>query len=146
MKEVELYTDGSCLGNPGPGGYAFILEYEKHGLSESGGTKNTTNNRMELTAIIEGLKKLKFACNVKVYSDSQLCVNAINSWLKTWTKNNWKSSNKKSIANVDLWQEYLKHAQIHDIKAIWLKAHNGHRQNEIVDSMALAEAKKYKNK
>ena len=108
MEEVIIYTDGACSGNPGPGGWGTILMYKDNKKEISGGLKNTTNNVMELTAVIEGLKLLKFPCNVHLYSDSAYVVNAFNqNWIKNWVKNNWKTSDKKEVKNKELWQEQL---------------------------------------
>jgi len=131
MKQVEIYTDGSCLNNPGFGGWAYIVRYKKYEKIAFGACENTTNNRMELLAIIEALKILKEPCEIKLFTDSNLMVQSINEWLFTWVKKNFK--NKK---NVDLWQEYLKLAKNHKIKAFWIKAHNGHKENEKCDFLA----------
>ena len=139
MKKINLYADGSSLGNPGNGGWGVILEYNEIKKQFSGGAKNTTNNQMELTAVIEGLKKLKEPCEVTIYSDSNYVVKAINEWLNSWLKTNWK---KGKVKNISLWQEYLKVAKPHKIKAIWVRGHNGHRENELCDKIAKEEAKK----
>ena len=108
MKEVELYTDGACSGNPGIGGWAAVLIYKGHQKQISGGEKETTNNRMEISAVVNGLKKLKQACRVTIYSDSAYVVNAINNdWLTNWQLNGWKTANKKEVLNRDLWEELL---------------------------------------
>ena len=140
MKNIKLYSDGSSLGNPGDGGWATILKYNNHQKIISGGQKNTTNNQMELKGVIEGLKLLKEPCNVEVISDSKYVVQSINEWLKNWQKNGFKTANKKPIKNYDLWQEYLKVSQNHNIKASWVKGHNGHLENEICDQKAREEA------
>ncbi len=138
---VIMYTDGSCLdnGKNGTGGYCALLQTPNKKLEKivSGSELNTTNNRMEMTAIIEGLKAIKKPSHVIVYSDSNITVRAINKWLK-----GWKRKNFRKIANVDLWREYLKVSQEHIIEAIWVKAHNGHPENELVDDIARAEAMK----
>lgn len=131
MKSIEIYTDGSCLNNPGFGGWSFIMRYKNHEKIAFGAEKNTTNNRMELLAIIKALEALKEPCEVKIFTDSNLMVQSINEWLKLWVKKNFK--NKK---NVDLWREYLRVASPHKIEAFWIKAHNGHAENEKCDTLA----------
>ncbi|ASQ31237.1 ribonuclease HI [Campylobacter avium LMG 24591] len=139
MPEINLYTDGSCLGNPGIGGWAYILKYEAKNYEKEGfgAEQNTTNNRMELKAIIEALKLIKQPCKINLYTDSNLMVQSINEWIFKWIKTNFKG--KK---NVDLWQEYLNLSKEHRIKAFWLKAHNGHKENERCDFLARNEALK----
>lgn len=139
MKSVRLFSDGSSLGNPGAGGWAYILEYKGAKKCECGGSVCATNNQMELTATIMGLKALKEPCEVELITDSQYVVNAINSWLDKWIKTDFK--NKK---NEDLWREYIRVANGHKITAIWVKGHAGHPQNEACDSLARGEAQKYK--
>ncbi len=131
MKKIEIYTDGSCLNNPGFGGWAYIVRYKEHEKIGFGAQENTTNNRMELLALIEALKILKEPCEIKLFSDSNLLVQSINEWLENWVKKGFKG--KK---NVDLWQEYLKIAKNHKIKAFWVKAHNNHEENEKCDKLA----------
>ena len=139
MKKVKIYTDGSSLGNPGPGGYCAILEYETgettHRKIVSGGEPKTTNNRMELKAAIEGLKALKNACVVEITSDSKYVCEAINSWLANWIKKEFKN-----VKNPDLWDEYVKVSKGHIVKAVWVRGHNGHPQNEECDRIAKSEA------
>lgn len=144
MKHITLYSDGSSLGNPGPGGWGTILDYKGKTKELSGGNKNTTNNQMELKGVIEGLKALKEPCKVKIISDSKYVVQAINEWLKNWIKNNWKTAGKKPVKNVELWQEYMTVAKQHQIEAFWVKGHAGHEQNERCDQLAKNEAKKLK--
>jgi len=139
LKEVTLYGDGSSLGNPGPGGYGGILEYNGIIKKFSGANEKTTNNRMELLAVIEGLKLLKEPCRVHVISDSKYVVDAINSWLANWIKKEFKN-----VKNVDLWKEYVKLSTIHRIRATWVRGHNGHPQNEECDRMAFQEAQDIK--
>lgn len=141
MKVVEIYTDGSCLDNPGYGGWAFILSYQGHEKVGCGAQKDTTNNQMELRAIIEALKALKEACNVSLFTDSNLMVQSINEWLDEWIKKDFKG--KKNVA---LWKEYLEVAKPHKIKAFWVKAHNNHPQNERCDEMARNAASELKAK
>ncbi|MBK1963694.1 ribonuclease HI [Campylobacter novaezeelandiae] len=131
MKQIKIYTDGSCLNNPGFGGWAYILRYKEHEKIGFGAKENTTNNQMELLAIIEALKILKEPCEIELYTDSNLMVRSINEWLETWVKKDFK--NKK---NVDLWKEYLKFSKDHKIRAFWVKAHNGHIENEKCDKLA----------
>ncbi len=138
-KAITLYSDGSSLGNPGPGGWGTILEYKGVAKEFSGGEELTTNNRMELTAVIEGLKRLKEPCRVEVVTDSSYVANAINQWLDNWVKKDFKK-----VKNEDLWREYLQVSKNHDIKATWVKGHNGHEQNERCDFLATKEAKKFK--
>ncbi len=142
MKQITIYSDGSSLGNPGPGGWGTILEFNGHTKELSGGELNTTNNKMELKGAIEGLKALKEPCEVKIISDSKYVVQGINEWLKNWVKNNWKTAAKKPVKNVDLWQEYIDNSQQHKITAIWVKGHAGHEQNERCDILARTEAEK----
>lgn len=140
MKTICLFSDGSCLNNPGPGGWAYILEYKNAVKKASGSERLTTNNQMELRAVIEGLKALKEPCNVELFTDSSYVANAINSWLFGWVNKNFKN-----VKNVPLWLEYLEISKPHKIKAIWVKAHNGHPQNEECDKMARQEAMKFNN-
>lgn len=139
MKAVEIYTDGSCLENPGFGGWAFILSYQGHEKIAYGSQANTTNNQMELRAIIEALKALKEPCEISLFTDSNLMVQSINEWLENWVEKDFKG--KK---NVSLWKEYLIAAKPHKIKAFWVKAHNNHPQNERCDEMARNAALKLK--
>ncbi|MEA3383452.1 MAG: ribonuclease HI [Campylobacterota bacterium] len=142
MKNITIYSDGSSLGNPGPGGWGTILEFNGHTKELSGAEPNTTNNKMELKGAIEGLKALKEPCNVKIISDSKYVVQAINEWLNNWIKNSWKTAGKKPVKNLELWQEYLKVSKQHNIEAIWVKGHAGHEQNERCDILARDEAEK----
>ncbi|MBD3789704.1 MAG: ribonuclease HI [Campylobacterales bacterium] len=138
-KQITLYSDGSSLGNPGPGGYGGILEYKGNRKEFSGGEAHTTNNRMELQAVIEGLKLLKEPCDVHIISDSSYVVKAINEWLSGWVKKNFAK-----VKNVDLWEEYLKVSAPHTIKGTWVRGHNGHPENERCDELARTEAEKIK--
>jgi ribonuclease HI len=138
-KRITLYSDGSSLGNPGPGGYAGILEYKGHTKEYAGGEAMTTNNRMELKAVIEGLKLLKEPCDVQIVSDSSYVVKAINEWLDGWVKKGFTK-----VKNVDLWQEYIEVAKPHRIKATWVRGHDGHPQNERCDTLAREMAERYK--
>lgn len=131
MKEVKIYTDGSSLGNPGYGGYCAILKYKDNEKIVKAGFENVTNNQMELLAVIEALKVLKTPCHIKLYSDSTYVVKAINEWLKNWVKKDFKK-----VKNIDMWKEYLQVSKIHTIDAHWVKAHNGHPENERCDTIA----------
>lgn len=140
MKEVALFTDGSCLGNPGPGGFAAVLEYQGHVKKISQGYVLTTNNRMELMAVIAGLSALKEPCAVTVTTDSQYVKNGMTSWLAGWKRNNWVTSTKKAVKNRDLWQRLDKECSRHEIRWDWVKGHNGHPQNELCDELARTAA------
>ncbi|SFP92601.1 ribonuclease HI [Hydrogenimonas thermophila] len=139
MKQVTIFCDGSSLGNPGPGGYGVILRYGNREKELTGGDPMTTNNRMELMAVIEGLKALKEPCDVTIYSDSSYVVNGINEWLEGWVKRNFKK-----VKNPELWQSYIEAAKPHKIKAVWVKGHNGHPENERCDELARTTAEKFK--
>jgi len=143
MKKVRIFTDGSSLGNPGPGGWCAILKYNQHQKIIKGGKNLTTNNEMELTAVLEGLKRLKEPCHVELFSDSRYIINAIDDWIHRWAKNNWKNASQKEIAHKVIWQELYKLLQKHDVKPIWIKGHAGHEENEICDRIAREEAKKF---
>ncbi|WP_395343052.1 ribonuclease HI [Ningiella sp. W23] len=136
MKKVNLYTDGSCLGNPGPGGYGALLIFGKHKKELSQGFKHTTNNRMELLAPIEALNALSEPCEVELYTDSQYVKNGIQQWIKGWKRNNWRTSAKKPVKNVDLWKLLDKACERHKINWHWVKGHSGHPENERVDDLA----------
>lgn len=136
MKEVTIYTDGACSGNPGPGGWGALLIYNNARKIISGGEAHTTNNRMELLAVIESLKILKTSCVGKLYTDSKYVQQGITTWLSGWKKNNWKNSSKKEIKNLDLWQALDAEISKHKIEFHWVKAHNGHPENELVDELA----------
>lgn len=143
MKNVDLYTDGACSGNPGIGGWAAILIYNGFSKQFTGGEKLTTNNRMELLAIIEGLKKLNQSCNVRVFSDSAYCINAINNkWLDSWKANNWKTSSKEEVKNQDLWEELLFEMKKHKVTFIKIKGHSDNEYNNLCDKLAREEIKK----
>jgi len=145
MKKVEIYTDGACSGNPGAGGWGTILVYNGHEKELSGGEANTTNNRMEIMAVIEGLKALKEPCEVTLTSDSQYVCNAITKgWAKSWKKNNWIKSDKTQAKNADLWEELLKLLAVHKVNIVWVRGHNGHPYNERCDKLAVEQSQKYK--
>ncbi|MCI5842056.1 MAG: ribonuclease HI [Clostridiales bacterium] len=145
MKTVTLYTDGACSGNPGPGGWGAILCYGEHELSLSGGEAHTTNNRMELTAVIEGLKKLKEPCIVELYSDSKYVIDALSKgWAWGWKKKGWVKSDKKTALNPDLWDVLLALTQKHELHYHWVKGHADNAYNNRCDAMAVAEWQKLK--
>ncbi len=143
MKKVEIYTDGACSGNPGPGGWGAILIYNQKKKELSGAEKSTTNNRMEMTAVIEALRALKEPCTVTLTTDSKYVCDSINQrWVYAWKRNGWKKSNKKPALNIDLWEEMLDLLDIHDVTFCWVKGHNGHEYNERCDRLAVAEYQK----
>lgn len=143
-KTVELYTDGACSGNPGPGGWGAILRFGTKEKELSGGEKNTTNNRMELTAVIEGLLALKEPCNVKLTTDSRYVADGISKgWAQNWKKNGWRKADKKPALNPDLWDELLRLCEIHTLEITWIKGHDGHVENERCDELAVAQSKKF---
>lgn len=142
MPVVEIFTDGACSGNPGVGGWGAILRYGSVEKELSGGEENTTNNRMELSAVIEALKALKKECDITLYTDSRYVMDGVTKWLPNWQQNGWKTANKKTpVKNIDLWQELESLLQKHRIKWIWVKGHNGHPENERVDRLARDQAK-----
>lgn len=144
MKKVYLYTDGACSGNPGPGGYGVILKYKGITKEMSGGSPETTNNRMELTAVITGLEALKEPCEVDLYSDSKYIIDAVTKgWAVSWQKNNWVKSDKKKALNVDLWEKLLSLLDVHKVNFFWVKGHAGHPENERCDQLAVAASKSF---
>jgi ribonuclease HI len=144
MKHVDLFTDGACSGNPGPGGWGAILLYNGVEKELSGGEANTTNNRMELSAVIFGLKALKEPCAVTLYSDSQYVCNALKlGWAKKWRANGWMRNKKDPALNPELWGELLDLVEKHQVEIIWVKGHAGHPENERCDRLAVAAAKQY---
>jgi ribonuclease HI len=146
--KVTLYTDGACSGNPGIGGYGAILVYTdlngiKHEKEFSQGYKHTTNNQMELLAVIVGLEALKKPCSVTVFSDSKYVVDAFNNkWIESWVAKNWRTAGKSPVKNVELWKRLMKAIEQHDVNFIWVKGHAGHEYNERCDSLAVAACKK----
>ena len=145
LKKIEIFTDGACSGNPGPGGWGCILRYGNAEKELSGGEGDTTNNRMELTAALEGLKALKEQCEVTLYTDSQYVANGINKgWARSWQKNGWIKSDKKPAQNRELWEELLSLIDRHEVSVVWVKGHNGHPENERCDRLAVAMSERYK--
>ena len=139
MDKVIIYTDGACSGNPGPGGWGAILIYNDSKKELSGGNSNTTNNIMEMTAVIEALKILKRPCEVDLYSDSAYVVNAfLQNWVKNWIKNNWKTSGKEPVKNKEIWQELYELTKIHNVKFIKVKGHSDNEYNNRCDELARA--------
>ena len=142
---LKIWTDGSCLGNPGPGGWGFVATDGTNIAKRSGAEANTTNNRMELMAVIVGLKALKEPCEVTLYSDSKYLVDSITlGWVYGWRKKGWKKSDGSKALNVDLWEEILSLLDIHKVNFIWVKGHAGHKYNERCDALACSEAEKYR--
>lgn len=133
---VQIFTDGACKGNPGPGGWGVLLRYGETEKTLYGGEQHTTNNRMELTAAIKGLEALKRACEVDLYTDSQYLRQGMLSWLVQWKKSGWRNANKKLVKNADLWQTLDALAQNHHINWHWIKGHSGHPENELADALA----------
>ena len=139
MKFVELYTDGACSGNPGKGGWGAILRYNGREKELCGGEMETTNNRMELTAVIRGLEALKEPCHVRLTSDSKYVIDAIDKgWVYSWQRNGWRKADKKPALNVDLWEQLLPLLERHQVEYVWVKGHQGHPENERCDKMAVA--------
>ncbi len=136
QKSVEIFTDGSCLGNPGPGGYGALLRYQGHTKELSQGYRNTTNNRMELLAAIVALETLTQSCHVVLTTDSQYVKQGIESWLANWKKRNWKTASKQPVKNKDLWQRLDIANAKHQVEWRWVKGHAGHAENELVDDLA----------
>jgi len=136
MKTVIIYTDGACRGNPGPGGWGVLIKYGEISKEFYGGEVSTTNNRMELTAAIEALKKIKEPCNIIINTDSKYVLQGIEEWIHNWKKRGWKGSNKKSVKNVDLWKELDELRDEHNIKWKWVKGHSGDLGNETADMLA----------
>ncbi len=144
MKKVNIYTDGACKGNPGPGGWGAVLVYNGIEKELSGGERETTNNRMELTAVIRALSALKEPCEVELCSDSKYVLDALTKgWAKGWQKNGWRKADKKPALNPDLWQELLALTDMHKMTYVWVKGHEGHSYNERCDAMAVAESHKF---
>jgi len=136
LKHIEVFTDGACKGNPGPGGWGALLRFNGREKSLYGGEKNTTNNRMVLTAAIEALKAVKERCTIDLTTDSQYVRQGITEWIVNWKARGWKTASKQPVKNVDLWQELDNLIQQHDVRWHWVKGHSGHRENEIADQLA----------
>lgn len=144
MKKVTVYTDGACSGNPGPGGFGAILVYNGKEKEISGGESETTNNRMELTAVVTALEALKESCEVEIVSDSKYVVDAVNKgWLLSWQKKNWRKADGKPALNIDLWQRLILQLERHEVVFSWVKGHDGHDYNERCDALAVGESQKY---
>lgn len=144
LSKVQLYTDGACSGNPGPGGYGAILRCGSYEKEISGGESSTTNNRMELMAVIAGLEALNRSCDVTIYSDSKYFVDAIEKgWAKSWRAKGWVKSDKTKAKNPDLWERVLDLLDNHKVTLVWIKGHAGHPENERCDQMAVEQSKKY---
>ena len=139
---VEIYTDGACRGNPGPGGWAALLRMREKEREISGGERLTTNNRMELTAAIRGLEALSRPCWVQLHTDSQYVRDGITRWIHKWLQNGWRTADKKPVKNAELWQELVAAAERHRVEWHWVKGHSGHPENDRVDAIACAEADK----
>ena len=145
MKTVIIYTDGACSGNPGPGGWGAVLRYGAHEKEFSGGAAETTNNRMELTGVIEALRQLKEPCVVELWSDSKYVIDALSKgWVYGWKKNGWRKSDKKPALNVDLWEQLLPLIAQHDVRYHWVKGHAENEYNNRCDALAVAESRKFK--
>ncbi|MEM7229301.1 MAG: ribonuclease HI [Planctomycetota bacterium] len=146
LPHVELFTDGACSGNPGPGGWAAILRHGDTGTERelTGGSKDTTNNRMELTAVIEGLEALDDRCAVDLYSDSEYVVKGLTEWMAGWKKRGWKKSDKKPVLNLDLWQHLDRLKDRHQLSCHWVRGHNDHAENERADRLAVRALEKFR--
>ncbi|HEU4809152.1 MAG TPA: ribonuclease HI [Sphingomicrobium sp.] len=140
LPEVEIFTDGACRGNPGPGGWAALLRTGDKQREISGGEALTTNNRMELRAAIEGLNALKKPCRVELHTDSNYVRDGITKWIHGWKRNGWRTADKKPVKNADLWEALLEAAARHQVTWHWVKGHSGHPENDRVDTLACAEA------
>ncbi len=140
QKRFVLYTDGACLGNPGPGGWAYILMSDGEEVEGSGGVSDTTNQRMEVTAVLRALEQLESPSEVEIWSDSKYVTDGINEWMDGWVAKGWKNSKKKPVANQDLWKPIAALRETHTLKTNWLKGHDGHPENERCDELASREA------
>ncbi len=144
MKTVDIYSDGACSGNPGPGGWGAILRYGKYEREMSGGERQTTNNRMELLAIISALNALNEPCKVFIHSDSKYVIDAVvQGWAKKWKANGWMRNKKDKALNADLWKQLLDLLDKHQVEFEWIKGHSGHPENERCDQLAVCESKKF---
>lgn len=140
MKQVEIFTDGACKGNPGPGGWGVLLRMGTHEKEMSGGEPDTTNNRMEMMGAIKGLNALIEPCTVELYSDSKYVLDGMNKWIHGWQRNGWVNASKKPVRNADLWHDLIEAARPHKVNWHWVRGHNGHPENERVDALASAAA------
>ena len=140
MQRVEIFTDGACKGNPGPGGWAALLRLGRHEKELTGSDPATTNNRMEMTAVIRALRALTRPCRVALHSDSKYVIEGMTKWVAGWQKKGWKSASKKPVRNADLWHDLIEAAAPHEIDWIWVRGHDGHTENERVDELASAAA------
>ena len=140
MKRVEIFTDGACKGNPGPGGWGAILRMGRHEKELSGSAPDTTNNRMEMTAVIKALEALIEPCDIALHSDSKYVLDGITKWVHGWQRNGWKNASKQPVRNADLWHELIAAAKPHKIDWIWVRGHDGHPENERADALAVAAA------
>jgi ribonuclease HI len=147
LPHVELYTDGACSGNPGPGGWGFILKHPESGSEKeaSGGEPSTTNNRMELISVIEGLKSLDRPCRVDLYSDSQYVVKGLREWMDDWKRKGWKRGRNEPVKNQELWMQLDELRQVHQINYHWIRGHNEHPENERCDRLAVAAIAQFRD-
>jgi ribonuclease HI len=136
LKQLEIFTDGACKGNPGPGGWGAVIRYGKHEKEISGGDPDTTNNRRELSAAIQALKILIEPCHVKLHTDSKYVLDGITKWIHGWQRNGWKNASKQPVRNADLWRDLIDAVARHQVEWIWVKGHNGHPENERADRLA----------
>jgi ribonuclease HI len=136
LKQLEIFTDGACKGNPGPGGWGAVIRHGKHEKEISGGDPDTTNNRMELSAAIQALKILIEPCHVKLHTDSKYVLDGITKWIHGWQRNGWKNASKQPVRNADLWRDLIDAVARHQVEWIWVKGHNGHPENERADRLA----------
>lgn len=146
MKQIEIFTDGACKGNPGPGGWGAIIRYGKHEKEIAGGDPDTTNNRMEMSAVIHALNALVEPCSVKLHTDSKYVIDGITKWIFGWQRNGWKNASKQPVRNADLWREMVEAMARHQVEWIWVKGHNGHPENERADRLASDAADAVGNK
>jgi len=142
MKHVEIFTDGACKGNPGPGGWGALLRMGRHEKELSGGEADTTNNRMEMTAVIRALEALIEPCEISLYSDSKYVIDGITKWVDGWQKRGWINASKQPVRNKDLWHELIAATKPHQIEWNWIRGHSGHPENERADLLAVAAAEK----
>jgi ribonuclease HI len=136
VKQLEIFTDGACKGNPGPGGWGAVIRYGKHEKEISGSDPDTTNNRMELSATIQAIKILIEPCEVKLHTDSRYVIDGITKWIHGWQRNGWKNASKQPVSNIDLWHDLIEATARHQVEWIWVKGHNGHPENERADRLA----------